>query len=161
MAIKYLSDKETFERLISRMPETLRAEYDTLGFHRVETAFTNRRFVVYKMDRNTPVQLMTLKVNDFVCDDEIGCTAELEIIGTGETFVVGHTPVKVPGQPVFVSIPVKPNLIFSIPEVDHPEVSHSLAFPLLIRTKSRRSIRERNVIHMETNVIFNQEFGIK
>ena len=161
MAIKYLNDKETFERLISRMPEEQRKEYEALSFHRVETAFTNRRFIVYKMDRNDPVQLMTLKVNDFACDDTEGCTTELEIVGTGETFVVGHMPTKVPGQPIFLSIPVKPNLIYAIPEENHPEVSHSLAFPLLVRTKSRRSMRERGVVHMETNVLFNQEFGNK
>lgn len=152
----FMTPEDHYARLVTRLePETL-ALYNQTQHGRVETAYRNRNFVVYRMDGRAPREIDRILINDFRCDDERGATTELMSLVTKKIITVGYAPVQVFDHPVFVSIPLSAKVRWSA--MPSAPDKGSLAFPLYIRTMSRHHMRERGIVYFETGPVFGKEF---
>ena len=128
----------------------------TMRHTRIEPAYRNRKFIVYEMVNRLPEKLATLVVMDFVCDDEDGCSTQIEWMETGEIITVGYSPTKVFDFPIYVHLPVNQKVRWSA-KVEDPE-DQSLSFLMVVRTQTRRNLRERDAVYMEATKDFQKEF---
>lgn len=151
-----MSAEDHFERLVETLHPSTLSLYRQTKHVRIETAYRQRQFIVYKIVRREPEILDRIMVNDFICDDEVGATTELMSVKRNERISVGFAPVQLFHHPIFVCIPLHPKLRWSTTP-DKPQ-SGSLGFPLVIRTMSRLNLRERGIIYMETGPEFSKEF---
>lgn len=156
MSINYLSESDTLARLTKELPPQQRQEIEALRHRRVEMGFKDRKFIVYTFNRR-PEVLTTLIVRDFMCDDVDGCSFDLQDQRTGDHLIIGHTPKKLWNLPIYACVPCHPRLMYSLPE-DEGNVTHSLAFPILLRTQSRLSLREIGTTYIETVKTFTSTF---
>lgn len=146
-----------FAALVTRMPEHLYREYSRLPHVRVETAFYGRHFILYQMAGRAPRELGRIIVNDLETSREHGLSSEIIDVATGRRLVVGYTPVKLWNHPVFVCIPLHAKVRWGCAEEDIGKTG-SQAWPLVIRTQSRRHLREHGVTYCETGPAFAEEF---
>ena len=153
----FLSSEEYYDVLVEGLPQTTRDALDSMRHVRVEPAYRNRKFIVYRMDLRHPEKLATLNILDYVCNDEDGSTTQIEWMERpGSIITIGHTPTKVFDFPIFAHIPLSQKTRWGVrtDDVDDP----SLSFLLVLRTQSRRHLRERDVVYMESNKAFQLEF---
>ena len=61
---QFLDDGQSFKALVDSMPETEREEYRSYGALNLESAFPNRRMVVYTLKGKEPVQIEMLLFGD-------------------------------------------------------------------------------------------------
>lgn len=64
-------------------------------------------------------------ITDFMCSHDVGASFELQDLGTGDTFIIGHTPVRVPGVPLMLWLPLKLRV--------EPHTRQGLEFNLCVR----------------------------
>ena len=150
-------DVEThFSQLLSQLPTHQQRSFANFKHTRVETAFRKRHFIVYQMDGGHPHEHDRVVVNDFRADDEHGTTTELIQQSTGDTLLVGYSPVQLFTFPIFVWLPLHSKLRWGAPAEAVNE--GSLGFPLCIRTESRLGLRENGICYCETGVSYGKEF---
>lgn len=152
----FMSVNAHFDAMVAQLPPAQAETYRGTKHARVETAFRNRHFVVYDMVGRTPHVLDRIIINDFTCDDEKGASAELTSTDSGQTLIINYRPQQLFRFPVFVAIPLHTKIRWGALEDDID--GGSLAFPILIRTRSRLHLRERGVTYCETGPAFGQEF---
>lgn len=157
MAIQYLSETESLEILTSRLPKVQQDEIQSLKHRRIEQGFKDRKFIVYNYDKRKVNILANLHVLDFQADEEEGCSFDLSWGDKGDNLIIGHTPVKLWDFPIYMSVPCHPRLMFSL-AVEGNKVSQSLAFPVMIKTQSRMSLKEGGVTYIESLKTFNETF---
>lgn len=148
-----------FDRLVQDLDSQDQKAFRAGKNTRVETAFRNRHFIVYEMTGRQPEELDRIFVNDFRVDDEEGATAELTSLKTGTTVVIGYTPTRLLSFPIFLWLPLHARIRWSAPVGD--VYSGSLGFPMVIATRSRLHLRERNVTYFETGPTYGKEFDAK
>ena len=154
---EFLTVEDHFNALVDTLDDDSREAYDRLRAVRIETAFKGRHFIVYKVRGKDPVELDRITFEDYECNDEDGATAMVRSMETGEELVVGYTPVKLFTYPIFLFLPLHSRIRWATWPGNVGK--GSLAFPVGIRTQSRRGMRENNVIHCETGVLYGQEFN--
>ena len=158
---RFIHPVDHFERLVDALPDDERTLFRKLSAIRVETAYAGRTFIVYRIDRYGDVQVLDkLEVLDLEINEEVGGSTEVRSHMTGDTFVVGYTPERVPGQDVFMWMPLHQRVRFdAIPDRDDGDiVSHSVGFNLCVKVSSRIGPRERDTVHCETGAAFHREF---
>jgi hypothetical protein len=153
----FLSPQEHFDILASNLPADKLALFDGTTHGRIEVAYRNRSFFVYEMVNGSPVIHHELVVQDYLCNNDEGASTELLCRQTGRLLVVAYEPTQVFDYQIFVSIPVHHYVKWSTTP-SRPR-GGSLAFPLLIRTLSRTSLRDHGVMFMETGNNYVNEFG--
>lgn len=152
----FLPVEEHFDRLVEGLNARDLTVYRQGKHVRVETAYKNRNFLVYRMIDGKPVELDRIIVNDFSADEERGTSTSLVSMATKRTLTIGYSPVRLLDYPVFMWLPLHGKLRWGATE----QTLHqgSLAFPIAIRTRSRFGLRESNVIYCETGQSFGTEF---
>lgn len=145
-----------FNLLVAGLSDNHKKVYETTKHARIETAFRDRIFVVYKIVGGKLEILDRLHVTDFICNEERGASTELLSTATGERIEVGYTPVQLFDYPAFVCIPLHAKVRWGVEKGD-PKKGH-LAFPLLLRTTSRFGLREPGIVYVETSPEFMREF---
>jgi len=148
----FLTARDHFDALVARMQPEALALHTTLIHARIETAFQGRHFVVYQMVEREPEQIDRIIVNDFNCNERYGASSEIISVETNRVLTVGYAPVQLFHYPVFLSIPLHAKIRWSVPGNNLD--AGSLAFPMLVRTRSRLHLRERGVVYCETGPAF-------
>lgn len=154
----FLSPEEFFAGLLDTMPPETAKLHSKMKHIRIEPAYRNRKFFIYKMDGNKPKKLGTVSVHDFVCDDVDGTSMQLCLNDdTSNLLLVGYTPVQLFDFPVFLHMPVVNKLRWSSKRDDN--TGPSLNFLIAVRTRSRFHLREQGVVYLETSRTFDKEFN--
>ena len=159
MSTGFLMPEDFYKLLANGIPEEEKQVLSTMRHTRIEAAYRNRRFVVYQMVGGRSEVLANLIVNDFICNDDEGCSTEIEWVETGEAITVGYEPTQVFEFPIFVHLPVNQKVRWSARD-DNPD-DRSLSFLIVIRSQTRRHLRERDAIYMETHRSYHEEFHPK
>ena len=81
---------EFYKHLANNIDDGAKSVLATMKHTRIEPAYRNRKFIVYEMVNRIPEKLATLAIMDFVCDDEEGCSTQIEWLETGDIVTVGH-----------------------------------------------------------------------
>ena len=145
-----------FAQLVTTLEPKVLSRYNSTKHVRVETGFRGRQFVIYRMDGREPKVIDRISVNDFICNDDEGSTAEIASAATGQKLTLGYAPVQVFEHDIFLSLPLHAKIRWSAPASNLG--AGSLGFPIVIRTMSRLSLRERGVTYMESGTEFGKEF---
>lgn len=145
-----------FQTFVDGLPPELRTLYGSMLHVRTETAFTGRRFVVFRNGASGPKVLDVLTVTDFGADSRNGQWMVLARRGADETLRVGYAPENLFDFPLFMWLPLHGKLRWS----GDSSGRGSLAFPVVIRTQSRLHLRERGVVYCETSPVFCKEFDL-
>lgn len=153
---KFMSDEEGMAELVSLMPEADREVYAKFGHNRLEAAFLDRAFIVYRCEgRNSkdiqrpPKVISTIRVIGFHADASQGCTIKLLDEETETTLEVGHVPVRLFDYPVFVSAPQRMSLKWDAHRWAG-KVVRNLTFVLFVKTANKAEFFSKGNIYMET-----------
>lgn len=171
MSNDFFSDRDNAAELVSHMPEEDRKRYENYGHNRVEPAFIDRVFIVYKPTGLTPGPkelgggrhrepqiLTTVKVIDFGVEVRDGCYTVLKEVGqTDQELTIGHVPKKLFHYPIYVSIPPRLMLRWDCRTVNG-RAWRSLSFALLIKTKNDSKFFSAGNVYMETPNKFREYY---
>lgn len=152
----FLPATDHFARLVDTLPDETRLLYNSMRHVRVETAFKDRVFVLYRVGAGGAKVVDRLKVLDFDCTHEEGASTSLiSTMHEGKgVLVLGYKPQRVFDYNLFMWLPLSAKIRWATSDMKR----HSLAFPLVIRTQSRHHLRETGVLHCETRTAFAKEF---
>lgn len=153
---EYFTDEQNMQDLLKHMPEEERKRFESFGHNRVEPAFVNRVFIVYKPTGLTPDNrhrqpeiLNLIKVIDFAVDAREGAYAVLKEQMTQQELTVTHVPKRLFAYPVYISVPPKLTLKWDGRNVSD-KVWRSLSFAFLIKTKNKSSFYSKGNVYIET-----------
>jgi hypothetical protein len=153
----FLTVEDHFNALLGCLNEDDRSTYDSFRNVRVETGFRDRDFVIYRVWPGNDVEVLdTLTVLSFQCEDEFGASAEIESDKHARAVRIDYTPVRPFDYPFFMWLPLHSRIRWAAQE-NNIEAG-SLAFPIVIRTASRRHLREPSIVYCETYTSFVAEF---
>ena len=157
---RFLSPEEFYEILADELPNGDKDLLASMPHTRIESGYRGRKFIVYKMEGRHPEKIATFCINDFVCDDEDGCSTQIEWLEQpGAILTVGYYPTQLWDFPIFCHLPVSTKVRWAA-KVDNTD-DRVLSFMMVLRTQSRRHLRERDVIYMEASRVFQEEFFSK
>jgi hypothetical protein len=118
----FLRDPDSDADLVSRMPETERAQYLRFGHLRIESAFAGRIFILYKptglnalRQHREPHVISSLLITDFLSDAKAGSSAKLVDQTNGATMMVGHVPRRIFDYELFMAMPSRMLLRWDAP----------------------------------------------
>lgn len=159
---EFFTDEQNVAELVSHMPEEDQRRFLNYGHNRVEPAFLNRVFIVYKPtgllpggQHRQPEILNLVKVIDFSVDPAEGCYVVLKDQTTQQELRIGHVPRRVYGYPVYMSVPTKLQLKWDARNVGN-RVWRSLSFALLVKTKNRSDFFSKGNTYLETPNTFKR-----
>jgi hypothetical protein len=158
MSKPFLSKEELQDTLVAQLPTKQRELYESLRHARSEACFRGRLFVIYEMVKRECKVLDTLEVLDFQCDHEAGASMEVLSRSTGRRFTVGYAPAQVLDYPIFMFMPLYLRVRWCA-DADQAGTGGHLGFDVVLRTKSRYHLRERQVIYCESRTQWMEEFG--
>lgn len=155
-ANQFLGDAENLAELVSHMAEEDQHRFNNYGHFRIEAAFVDRVFIVYKPTgllpnkrHREPEILTTVKVTDFGVEVRDGCYAVLTDAEHGREMTLSHVPKRLFGYPIYVSIPPRVTLRWDCRIVNN-RPWRSLSFALLVKTKNRADFYSKGNTYMET-----------
>lgn len=158
----YLDDEDNREDLIAQIPEPHRARYEKCGHHRVESAFKDRVFIVFKATGKHGSPASGVEVIDLVrvvnidCDFKVGFSVQLEN-QKGVSQVVSYVPNTLYEHRIFVSIP--PKLLLRWDAHEHKGITRrSISCAILIKTRNKADFRSVGNLYMETPKAFGRLF---
>jgi hypothetical protein len=151
-----LSEEHSLLDLVSRMPSPDREEYEAFRTLKVDVAFVNRIFVVYKPTgltadkQHRPPQILTqIKVLDFRAASSLGAEIDIEDMTTHQTMTLGYVPQRVFGYDLFASVAPRQRLQWEGTLVQGT-VRRSLSFMLMSKVRSRADFYSAGVTCIET-----------
>lgn len=151
-----MSPDQYYQHLVDTLEPEVKQLYDRTKNVHIEFAWVGRRFVVYQMDGHDPLKLDTLVVDQIDMNDETGTVVVLVSEASGRELTVSHRPVQIWQHPVLLAVPCQAQYRYTAAHDDPNRCV--LSFPILVRPLSRYSLRERGVVHCETEVNYNREF---
>ena len=129
--------------LASQIREQDKALFDSFSYCRMDGAFVNRVFIVYKAkgrdkfgDPVPPVILTTFKVVDFSVHPEFGSETLVQDTASLDETWVGHTPERMFGYDIFMQTPPDLHVQWAAKELGR-DVRHTLIFGLILKTKTK------------------------
>ena len=163
MAVQFLDDDDNLADLADRIPGHDRDIYKSYKALKIEAAFDDRIFVLYKptglTERNEhrdPEILTTVRLIDIRLSSTDGIIRVMDD-NNGEVMEVGYVPCRVFGYDVFISLPTRLTLKWDARIVDGV-VRRSLSYPVLIKTRTRGDWYSAGVTGMETPNNFRKLF---
>lgn len=162
MSNEFFSEEQNLAELVSHMPEDDQRRFNNFGHFRVEAAFINRVFIVYKPTgltpagkHNPPEVVNLLKVIDFGVDIREGCYIVLKDQNTQQELNIGHVPRRVYEYPIFMSVPTKLMLRYDARNVNN-RVWRSLSFAVLVKAKNKADFYSKGNTYAETPASFKR-----
>lgn len=154
--MQFITKEQHFQAILDTLDPMKRVAWEGMRHIRPETMFRGRRLRVYRMDGDEPVVLEDLIVEDFHCDDAEGASTRLRSLTNDREIVVGYQPTLLWEHPIFVFLPlaVRARWVARDGDMSKPQLS----FDMVIRTASRKSLRERNTLFLETLPAWEAEF---
>jgi hypothetical protein len=156
MASEFLTDEQNLAELVSHMAEDDQRRFNNFGHFRVEPAFIDRIFIVYKPMGLTPAGqhrepeiLNLIKVIDFGLEPRNGCYAVLEDHTTRQQLTLTHVPKRVYGYPIYALVPPNLTLRWDARRVNE-RIWRSLSFALLIKTRNRSDFYSKGNTYIES-----------
>ena len=153
---EFFGEEENLAELVTHMPEEDAHRFNKFGHMRVEPAFIDRLFIVYKptgltaSNQHRPPEILNLvKVIDFGVEPRDGCYSVIKDQNSGQEITVTHVPKRVFAYPIYVSIPPRLILKWDARKVGD-RIWRSLSFAFLIKTKNRSSFYSKGNTYMET-----------
>lgn len=133
-----------------------REVYQSFRHLRVEAAFLNRVYVVYRptgltrdKQHKQPEILGQVKVIGFSCDAREGCLMTLEDLTTGAIQQVGFIPKRLFGYDVFVAVPPFSRIRWDA-RPDNGAIRRSMAFGILIKTRTKSDHYSMGAVMLES-----------
>ena len=138
---KYLSEEENLADLEAGIASADKPEYESFRHMKIEAAFIGRVFVLYRLQKTgddgaTPDVVCKVRVRGFQAEARKGCTAAVERLDTGEVQMIGHTPARLFGLPIFVSVPPFQRIRYDGVQKAGGLI-RSMSFALLFKQRSR------------------------
>ncbi len=151
----YADIDENFRDLLRDLPEAERKKYQEMKFARVEACFDSRIFIAYALDeKGDLVWRDTIEVVDFEATSDEGMSISLTN-KEGKTEIVGCTPTRIFNLDLFVHIPVKLHVTWSL----HRKTGlRSLLYALQIITKTDADKNVPGVHYLATLKQFRLKF---
>jgi len=156
MTFSFLGDEDNLADLVARISGSDRETFNSFGHLRVEPAFHNRLFLLYrpaginKQNRhNKPDVLTTVKVHELVGSSRDGMLMKVEDLRTGEFQQLGYIPKRLFDYDVFMSVPSSLRLRWDARQTAQG-VARSMAFAVLIKTKNRSDFYSYGNLYCET-----------
>lgn len=156
----YLSEQKSTEDLFSRMMSPDREQCDSFKSLKVEVAFVNRMFVIYKPTgltpegyHKTPEILAHIRVNDFYASAQHGTEVEIEDLSTHEVMKLGYIPQRLFKYDVFGLVAPRQRLVWEATLL-HGSIKRSMSFMLLFKERSAAD----NFSHSVTNIVTPSKF---
>lgn len=155
----FLLAPEHFARLVAKLPRDERDLFEELRHVRIETAFKDRHFVVYRMDdHGHPIVIDRLVIGDFECDDIEGASTAVWSTELKQGAIIGYTPELLWDYDAFMFMPLHGKIRWASSDPDSGKCS--LGYPIGIKTRSRLNLREPGVTYIETLKSFGDEFKL-
>lgn len=132
-------------------------QYQLFNHVRVEVLKTGDELVAYEVIARRPKILDLIEIDSISIDPDVGLQVHLGSNKSDNSFDLDVLPRKPFGLEVFAFLPLNPGLRFE-PTPESIERG-TLSFPLVIRTKSRLSMFEQGVVHLEKRKDYEATFG--
>lgn len=135
---KLLSGEASLDDLFSRMESPDREAFESLRNLRVEAAFLDRFFIVYRtpVAGEKPEILTQMRVVGYRSDARTGSDVEIEDMTTKARMTVGYTPRRLFGYDIFVGVAPHQRVNWDA-KVHKGEIYRSMSFGLLIKQQSK------------------------
>ena len=154
---EFFEDAQNVEDLVRHMPEDEQRRYRTYGDNRIEAAFINRVFIVYRPTGLTsetkrhkePEILTTIRVTDFSATARSGCVLTLEDQKHGQQMMVTHVPKQLFNFPIFVSIPPRLTLRWDARTVGE-SVVRTMSFAMFVKMKNKADFYSKGNTYVST-----------
>lgn len=159
-----LSDKASEADLFSRMESPDRETFESFKNLKVEAAFIERIFVVYKPTgllreglHRDPEVLTQVRITGFRADAKAGAEVDIEDLKTNEVMTVGYIPRRLFGYDVFVGVAHRQRLNWDATLL-HGVIRRSMSFGILLKERSRPDYYSHGATSIETPAKFRALF---
>lgn len=160
----FLSESHSLDDLFSRMVSPDREVCKTYLSMKVEAAFVNRVFIVFRPTGLTrdgshrePEILTQVRIADFRANTRIGCECDIEDLYTHEVMTVGYIPRRLFSYDAFVGIAQRQRINWDA-RLHHGTIHRSLSFGLMIKERSRSDFYSAGCTSLETPANFRALF---
>ncbi len=143
MVRNFLNTKENMADLVTLMPHQHQSRYRWMRNLRIDSAFLDRVYVVYKqteLDSNgrqkDPIVLGMIKVVEFTVDAKKGSNITIMDVATGDEQDIGHVPQQIFDWDCYVSVPPENIVKWDAWDCDG-ERRRSMSFGMLFKTSCR------------------------
>ncbi len=143
--------------VLSYLPVLEARRYQLFNHVRVEVLKAGDELVAYEIVGRRPKVLDLIEIDSISIDPDLGVKIHLGSNLRDDSFDLDVLPRKPFGLDVFAFVPLNPGLRFE-PTAESIERG-TLSFPLVIRTKSRLSMFEAGVVHLEKRKDYEATFG--
>lgn len=158
----FLSEQKSLEDLFSRMISPDREICESFKSLKVEPAFVDRIFIVYKPTGLTregahrdPEILTQIKVTAFRCDDRKGAEVDLIDLSTHEVMTAGYIPRRLFNYDVFMSVAPRQRLNWDATWFQG-SIRRNLSFMLMMKVRSGSDNYSQGATGIETPVKFRE-----
>lgn len=158
----FLSEQKSLEDLFSRMVSPDREQCASFKCLKVEPAFVDRIFIIYKPtgltkegDHRPPEILTQVKVLSFRADDRRGSEVDLEDLTTNEVMTVGYIPRRLFNYDVFLSVAPRQRLNWDA-TLFQGRVRRHLSFMMMFKVRSASDNYSHGCTGVETPVKFRE-----
>jgi hypothetical protein len=165
MESDFFDVRENLADLVTHLPDEDQRRFQNYGHMRIESAFVDRQFIVYKPtgltkggQHNPPEILNVVKVVDFSVDPRNGCQVVLKEQQTEQELVVSHVPRRLYAYPVYMCVPAKLEVHWDARRLENWRVWRSLSFAVLVKTKNKSDFYSRGNTYLETPNSFGKLF---
>lgn len=159
-----LTEEHSLLDLVSRMPSPDREQYEEFRSLKVDVAFANRIFVVYRptglnADRThrQPEILTQIKVHEFRATSKNGAEVDVEDLTTHQVMTLGYIPKRLFNYDLFVSVAPRQRLQWDA-TLFKGVVRRSLSFMLMSKVRNRADYYSAGVTCFETPAKFRELF---
>lgn len=163
-AVNFLSEATSLDDLFRRMTSPDREECEAYKALKVEGAFVDRIFVIYKPRgfdgagaHRDPEVLTQVKVTAFSVDAFLGGSIRIEDLTTHEVMTVGYIPKRLFSYDVFISVPPRQRVNWDAAMIEG-QLRRSMSFGLLFKTKSKADFYSFGSTSAETPANFRALF---
>lgn len=154
---EFFDVRENLADLVTHMPEEDQHRFHKYGHMRIESAFIDRQFIVYKPQgltkggqHNPPEILNVIRIVDFSVDARNGCQVVLKEEQTQQELAVGHVPRRVYGFPIYMCVPARVEVRWDGRRLENGRVWRSLSFAVLLKTKNKSDFYSPGNTYIET-----------
>lgn len=159
----FFDERQNLADLVTHMDEDDQRQFNSFGDLRLEAAFVNRVFIVYKPQGLTapgkhkdPQVVTMVKIVDFSADARNGCKAVLRDEQHGQEMTITHVPRKVFNYPIYASIPARVELKWDARTLPEGRVWRSLSFAMLVKSKNKAGFYSQGNFYMESPNTFRK-----